>query len=227
MKILVTSGGTSEPIDSVRVITNQATGTLGKIIVETFLEAGHEVTLVTTPASKKPANHPDLKMEIVTSVDSLFNCLKNLVPQHDVIIHSMAVSDYKPVYMTDLREVKEAEHLEDLLEKSNQDKKISSKADTQVLFLKKTPKVIQYVKQWNPAITLVGFKLLVDVSKEELLKVARQSLKTNQADYILANDLTGISSNKHEAYLVDKNSETFVTSKEAIAKLILERVSHV
>lgn len=226
MKILVTSGGTSEPIDSVRVITNQATGTLGKIIVETFLEAGHEVTLVTTQTSKKPVSHPRLKLEIITNVDSLFTCLETLVPQHDVLIHSMAVSDYKPVYMTDLTEVKKTDSLEDLLEKSNQAKKISSKAETQVLFLKKTPKVIRYIKQWHPTITLIGFKLLVDVSKEELLEVARQSLKTNQADYILANDLTGISPNQHHAYLVDKDSETFVTSKEAIAKLILERVSH-
>lgn len=48
MKILITSGGTTEAIDSVRGITNHSTGRLGKVIAETFLNQGHEVTLITT-----------------------------------------------------------------------------------------------------------------------------------------------------------------------------------
>ena len=60
MKILVTSGGTSEAIDSVRSITNHSTGRLGKIITETLLAAGHEVCLITTPSALKPEPHPHL-----------------------------------------------------------------------------------------------------------------------------------------------------------------------
>ena len=48
MKILVTSGGTSEAIDRVRSITNHSTGRLGKVITETLLKAGHQVCLITT-----------------------------------------------------------------------------------------------------------------------------------------------------------------------------------
>ncbi len=58
MKILVTSGGTSEAIDSVRSITNHSTGHLGKIITETLLSAGHEVCLITTKRALKPEPHP-------------------------------------------------------------------------------------------------------------------------------------------------------------------------
>ncbi|MFV5772637.1 phosphopantothenate--cysteine ligase, partial [Pediococcus acidilactici] len=75
-----------------------------------------------------------------------------LVKAHDVFIHSMAASDYTPVYMTDLDEVENAEHISDLLTQQNTESKISSKADYQVLFLKKTPKVISLVKTWNPDI---------------------------------------------------------------------------
>ncbi|MCW3743629.1 hypothetical protein K6Y81_51135, partial [Burkholderia cenocepacia] len=60
MKILVTSGGTSEAIDSVRSITNHSTGHLGKIITETLLSAGHEVCLITTKRALKPEPHPNL-----------------------------------------------------------------------------------------------------------------------------------------------------------------------
>lgn len=226
MKILITSGGTTESIDSVRSITNHATGTLGATIADVFLTQGHSVTLVTTQAAKKPKNHPNLQTVLITNVASLMTTLEELVPQHDVMIHSMAVSDYTPVYMTEIEELKGASSIEELLNKSNTDKKISSASETQVLFLKKTPKVISYIKSWHPNIILVGFKLLVDVSKDELIDVARKSLIANHADYILANDLTNISPEQHRAYLVDGTTATLVTTKEEIAHFILERVTN-
>lgn len=224
MKILITSGGTTEAIDCVRGITNQATGNLGKIVAETFLAAGHEVSLVTTKTAVKPEQTPKLNIHLITDVASLMVCLKELVPQHDVLIHSMAVSDYTPVYMAGLDEVLATDR-EKLLTMTNQESKISSNEDYQLLLLKKTPKVISYIKTWNPQIRLVGFKLLVDVPKEELLAVARASLVKNQADYILANDLSQIGEGKHRAYLVDKETETQVETKEAIAQLLLERLT--
>ncbi len=76
-------------------------------------------------------------------------------------------------------------------------------------------------KKWNPAITLFGFKLLVNVPKEELFAVARQSIERNGADYILANDLKDIGENQHIAYLVDKTREIQAQTKDEIAQLIL------
>ncbi len=226
MKILITSGGTTEKIDSVRGITNHATGTLGKYIAETFLEKGYHVTLVTTKEAVKPKDHPLLTVQIITNVDSLLNKLEPLVKTHDVFIHSMAVSDYTPVYMTDLNEVEQAEHVSDLLNRQNTESKISSKEDYQVLFMKKTPKVISLVKTWNPDICLIGFKLLVNVSKDELFAVARESLQKNKARYILANDLTEITGDKHHAYLLDESHVYEADTKKAIANLIFERVTN-
>lgn len=224
MKILITSGGTTEKIDSVRGITNHATGTLGKYIAEAFLEKGYQVTLVTTKEAVKPKDHPLLTVQIITNVDSLLSTLEPLVKTHDVFIHSMAVSDYTPVYMTDLNEVEQAEHVSDLLNRQNTESKISSKEEYQVLFMKKTPKVISLVKTWNPDICLIGFKLLVNVSKDELFTVARESLQKNKACYILANDLTEIKGDKHYAYLLDESHVYEADTKKAIANLIFERV---
>lgn len=224
MKILITSGGTTEKVDSVRGITNHATGTLGKYIAEAFLKKGYQVTLVTTKEAVKPKDHPLLTVQIITNVDSLLSTLEPLVKTHDVFIHSMAVSDYTPVYMTDLNEVEQAEHVSDLLNRQNTESKISSKEDYQVLFMKKTPKVISLVKTWNPDICLIGFKLLVNVSKEELFTVARESLQKNKACYILANDLTEIKGDKHHAYLLDESHVYEADTKKAIANLIFERV---
>ncbi|MGT2832046.1 phosphopantothenate--cysteine ligase [Streptococcus halotolerans] len=225
MKILITSGGTTEAIDSVRGITNHSTGRLGKVVAETFLNQGHEVTLVTTKQALKPDSHPHLSLNLISSVTSLQKALESLVPKHHVLIHAMAVSDYTPVYMTDLEELKQTSNVDQLLEKNNTETKISSKSDYQVLFLKKTPKLISQVKQWNPSIQLIGFKLLVDVSKEELVSVARESLRKNRADLIVANDLSQITADAHQAWLVGHDIIQEASTKREIAQLIYKEVT--
>lgn len=182
------------------------------------------MTLVTTASAIKPKKRANLSIIEITDVNNLIETLEPLVKSHHVLIHSMAVSDYTPIYMTDLIEVEETSDLSQLLTKTNKERKISSQADYQVLFLKKTPKVISLVKQWNPSIQLIAFKLLVNVSKEELFQVARSSLKKNQADYILANDLTMISADKHLAYLLDDTNAYMAETKAEIADLIFEKV---
>jgi len=220
MNILITSGGTSEKIDRVRSITNHSTGRLGKIIAETLLDKGDQVTLVTTPKAVRPAAHPNLTIVQIENVAELLESLKPLVHTHDVLIHAMAVSAYTPVYMTGLEAVAASPDMTEFLNKTNSESKISSQDDVQVLFLKKTPKIISLVKKWNPDIRLIGFKLLVNVTKEELLKTARASLIKNQAEIIVANDLTEISNQEHSAYLVGKDTVIQAQSKEEIAQLL-------
>ena len=224
MKILVTSGGTSEAIDSVRSITNHSSGRLGKIITETLLEAGYEVCLITTLQAVKPVSHPNLTIIEIKNTADLLQVMKDKVTDYQVLIHSMAVSDYTPVYMASFDEIEASQDLTEFLDKKNQETKISSKEDVQVLFLKKNPKIISLVKEWNPNIHLIGFKLLVDVSQEHLIQIARESLEKNQADLIVANDLTQISSEQHKAYLVEKNSFQTAMSKQEIADLLLEKI---
>ena len=224
MKILVTSGGTSEKIDRVRSITNHSSGKLGKIITETLLEAGYEVCLITTLQAVKPVSHPNLTIIEIKNTADLLQVMKDKVTDHQVLIHSMAVSDYTPVYMAGFDEVEASQDLTEFLDKKNQETKISSKEDVQVLFLKKNPKIISLIKEWNPNIHLIGFKLLVDVSQEHLIQIARESLEKNQADLIVANDLTQISSEQHKAYLVEKNSFQTAMSKYEIADLLLEKI---
>ena len=154
MHILITSGGTSEAIDRVRAITNHSTGSLGKILAEMALAKGHQVTLITTPTALKPDPHPQLRLLLIQNVEELLTQMKTEVPQHQVLIHAMAVSDYTPVYMTGLEEVEKAQDLHTFIHRENQEAKISSKEEYQVLFLKKNPKIISLVKEWNPAIQL-------------------------------------------------------------------------
>lgn len=146
MKILVTSGGTSEAIDRVRSITNHSTGHLGLVITEALIKAGHEVCLITTSHAIKPASHPNLKIIEIKNTLDLLEEMRNLVKDYQVLIHSMAVSDYTPVYMTSIDEVQASQDISEFLTKHNTETKISSKEDAQILFLKKILRLFLWSK---------------------------------------------------------------------------------
>lgn len=150
MKLLITSGGTSEKIDQVRSITNHSTGKLGALIAESFLARGDQVTLVTTQSAVKPASHSNLTIQIIKNVQDLLETMQPLVKTHDVLIHSMAVSDYTPIYMAGFDQITASQDLTEFLNKTNVQGKISSQDDYQVLFLKQTPKIISQVKNGIP-----------------------------------------------------------------------------
>lgn len=99
------------------------------------------MTLVTAPSAVKPSVQEGLSVLEISTVADLIETLEPLVKTHDVLIHSMAVSDYTPVYMTDFEEVEHADNLAQFLTKQNTQTKISSQADYQVLFLKRRPKL--------------------------------------------------------------------------------------
>jgi phosphopantothenate--cysteine ligase len=182
------------------------------------------VTLITTPTALKPDPHPQLRLLLMQNVEELLTQMKTEVAHHQFLIHAMAVSDYTPVYMTGLEEVEKAQDLHSFIHRENQEPKISSKEEYQVLFLKKNPKIISLVKEWNPAIQLIGFKLLVDVSSEELIQVARESLVKNHASMIVANDLTKIQNGQHQAYLVTDDQVLEASTKTEIAEAILRYI---
>ena len=188
--------------------------------------ASHEVILLAGRGALLPKPHPQLTVLTITDVADLLAATTKWTPQADIFIHSMAVSDYTPVYMTDFDTVAASSNLQEFLAKSNTEDKIASQSDYQVLFLKKTPKVITSIKRHNPNIILFGFKLLVDVSKEHLISVARSALTQNQADYVLANDLTEITATMHHGLLISQNPKDAIIeayTKLDIADLIVRK----
>ena len=80
MHILITSGGTSEAIDSVRSITNHSTGEPRENPCEMALAKGHQVTLITTPTALKPDPHPQLRLLLIQNVEELLTQMKTGSP---------------------------------------------------------------------------------------------------------------------------------------------------
>jgi phosphopantothenoylcysteine synthetase/decarboxylase len=93
--------------------------------------------------------------------------------------------------------------------------------------LKSLPKLISGIKRKCPNTFLVGFKLLVDSTEKELITAAEQSIKQNDCDIILANDLRDIQNDNHTIHVVfkDKQRGNITLCKNDVENLAQEVVS--
>ena len=242
MKVLITAGGTSEPIDQVRSITNHASGTLGIEIAKVFLQNDVKIDYVVTKSAKKPAANEHLKMHLVNSTQEVYDCLKQLLTtqKYSAVIHTMAISDFTTQASLSIEDLttalNQAYQAKDQLQEEDlftlfasmanpTASKISSKTKGLVLSLQPTPKIIQSIKFWQPTTVLFGFKLLANVTEEKLLQVARNSLEKNQADFVIANDLSEIDTQQHHAYLLDTTGKVIAQGyqKSEIAQMIFKQ----
>lgn len=229
--VLITAGGTVEPIDGVRGITNFSGGGLGAMIAETLTDS--KVFLIKGKKSVMPKNiTPNMTIIETTDTKSVQEAIESVMNsnQVDYFIHAMAISDYTVDKVVSVEEL-----IDSIDENSTYSKndiinllknppfianrnKVSSTIKQPLIYLKQTPKIIATIKEKWPSVKLIGFKLLNGVSKEELIGVAMNSLKKTNAEYIVANDLTSISKTTHKAYIVNSNGVLLETpTKEDLA----------
>lgn len=203
--ILITSGGTQEYIDDVRVLTNISSGKLGALIAENM--DGATVHYVHGKNAAMPTVRPSGLHKAVTAMDA-YKVMKELVPSMDAVIHCMAVSDFT----------------------FKRDKAIKCKSSDPQAFIDYmrdtitvNPKIISEVKTWNPKTILVGFKFEVGLEHEDLIALARASIEKNHCDMVVANDKKEMNHYKeHIAYMVLPGEEGIssarLVGKEAIVE---------
>ncbi|MCL2087180.1 MAG: phosphopantothenate--cysteine ligase [Oscillospiraceae bacterium] len=239
MNILITAGGTSEKIDSVRKISNTATGRLGALIADEFNKNSAKIIYVCGENAVVPTGVTPIK---VTSSSALSDIMEQLLSEHrfDAVIHTMAVSDYTvrgALSVDDLaaavaKAIKPgdgAEQIKDIIllaaSQNVNSKKISSDVNNLMIFARKTPKIINMLKKLQPKTLLIGFKLLVGARFDELLDVGHELLVKNNCDYVFANDLEKINGDNHEGILIFPNrSYQKLHTKQEIAKAIVGRL---
>jgi phosphopantothenoylcysteine decarboxylase/phosphopantothenate--cysteine ligase len=145
MKILVTSGGTEEPIDDVRFVGNRSTGSLGAAIADEAVRRFHQVELLAGRSARAPSAWAVetglLRVERYTDSDGLAGLLaaRLAVLGADAVIHAAAVADFRPVPVPG---------------------KIAS-ADHEVLTLRmeRAPKLAPGIRDAAPGAVVVVFKL--------------------------------------------------------------------
>ncbi|AEY67954.1 phosphopantothenoylcysteine synthetase/decarboxylase [Clostridium sp. BNL1100] len=251
MVVLITAGGTTEKIDDVRAISNNSTGRLGTAIAEAFLNykstSIEKIYYVCGQSAVVPSSN---KVSIIRieSVAQLASALEEILASHkvDIVVHSMAVSDYgvdcvttkdsicKSIegYILENPEKIAALHPKDLAKNItdyvfsnsaiNNENKLSSDINDLIISLKKTPKIIGMIKKIQPETTLVGFKLLSNAAKEELIDIGYGLLERNNCEMVLANDMSRITNDSHTGHLIfrDKSYLTYQT-KAQIADAIV------
>ncbi|HEY9772179.1 MAG TPA: bifunctional phosphopantothenoylcysteine decarboxylase/phosphopantothenate--cysteine ligase CoaBC [Planktothrix sp.] len=162
-QILVTAGGTREPIDPVRFIGNRSSGKMGIAMADAAHARGAEVTLVSTVEVDRA--YPVL---LVETAHEMQETVEGEFDGCDALVMTAAVADYRPMAV------------------SNHKIKKSESEDLQ-LELTKNPDIIDLlgrVKRKDQVI--IGFA----AESEELLTNAAQKLKRKNLDVIVANDIT-------------------------------------
>lgn len=204
-KVLVTAGGTIEPIDDVRVLTNISSGKMGVALAEAATLAGAEVLLLRSKTSV--SSRLGIKELLFDTANSLDDLMKKYSLDYDICIHTAAVSDF---------EVKNKK-----FGKTTSDKPLA-------LELEPRKKILESIKTYNPNIFLVAFKAELNVSDEELVRLATTRLVKAHADLIVANDVgrknQGFQSDENEVFVIDtKNSVTHLplAAKSIIAQQII------
>jgi len=186
VRAVVTAGGTSEPIDDARVVTNFSTGRFGAALARALIQRGVDVTLLASRALAAHADWIDPRAQVVPfgSAAELRDALHNaLSTPPDLVFMAAAVSDYAPVPF---------------------EGKIRSDADELVVRMTRNPKLLPTLRAACPNAVLCGFKLLSRVSSTELVDVARRQIDANNLDLCLANDLAELGA-LHPAWIVDRS----------------------
>lgn len=184
IKILVTAGGTSEPIDDVRVISNISTGKTAAFLADQLILSGMEIHFFHAKTSARP-NSFCQKTEFTSfsDLETKLNFILNN-EKFDWIIHAAAISDYS---------VKKT------------DGKISSQSDELLLHLTKNKKLISEIKKQSANSKLIGFKL-TSGNDEKLIedKVKKLFIESN-CDFVIQNDWINIEKGNHSFNFYQKN----------------------
>ena len=194
-KILITCGPTGVPIDTMRIISNLSSGTLGQMIARDFAKAGAKVTLLEGPVTK-PLKSGSIKILKFVFFDEFIELIKKeLRKKYDICIHAAAVSDYKI--------------------KRPRKTKMSSQLKTLVLELVPTQKIINDIKRLNKKLFLVGFKLESKTTKASAKQRSKVLFRKGKCDLVVANSIQG---QKYLGYILDKRY-TFLAYKRSRREL--------
>ncbi|MGA9370897.1 MAG: bifunctional phosphopantothenoylcysteine decarboxylase/phosphopantothenate--cysteine ligase CoaBC [Solirubrobacterales bacterium] len=206
LRVLVSAGGTREPIDPVRFIGNRSSGRMGLALAERAARRGAEVTLVAANVSL-PAPPGVRRVDVETAAE-LAGALEREFDSSDVLVMAAAPADFRPKRAAGEKIHRESgggfeldlEATEDILASLTADRREDQ--------------------------TIVGFAAETDADPER----AREKLERKGADAIVFNDVSrseiGFESSENEVVIVEHSGEHPVplSSKGKVADAILDRV---
>ncbi len=163
VNVVISAGGTREPIDAVRVIANRSSGKQGYAIADEALARGATVTLVTTVDRATPHGATAVRVETAAQMQA---AMTELAPSADVVIMAAAVADFRPV--------QPADH------------KLKKRDGIPQIVLESTPDILAGLGANKPSRQiLVGFAAETD----DVAANAQRKLTDKHLDLVVANDV--------------------------------------
>ncbi len=204
MTVLITAGGTREPIDAVRYIGNRSSGKMGNALAQVAAARGAKVTLVT--AAPPPDIMTDVSVIEVETAAEMADAVWSRAGDCDIAIMAAAVADFRPADPTE--------------------SKIRRSDGTPVIDLEPTPDVLEGVSEADARPFLVGFAAEVGSLDAAISKAQRKGV-----DLLVANDVarpgSGFGSDTNEVTLItpDGNATALpLMSKLEVATAIWDAV---
>ena len=209
LRVLVTAGGTREPIDPVRFVGNRSSGKMGYAVAERAARRGAAVTLVTTIG--RPTNNSGITVERVETADDMARAVLSRFADADVVVMAAAVADFRP--------------------KAVADEKLKKRDGVPEVVLEPTPDVLAVLGERKvPGQLLVGFAAETDHVEQH----AAEKLAAKRLDMMVANDVSaadsGFEVDTNRAILLyssGSREETPLLAKRELADLLLDRVAAV
>ena len=209
-KIVVTAGGTQEPLDPVRLLTNRSSGKQGYAIAQTALEMGAQVALITTPTALTPP--VGAQVIHVETAKQMLEAVLTESAKSDALIMAAAVADFRP--------------------KDKAKDKIKKEGGIPQIELESTEDILKAVAEQRSKINcphvVVGFA----AESRDLLENASHKLKSKGLDFIAANDISlsgagfAVETNRVTLLFVDGRKEPLpLMSKTQVAEVMLGWVS--
>ena len=201
-KIVISAGGTQEPIDPVRVITNNSSGKMGYAIAEAARDRGAEVILITAPTTLP--DPPSITVKNVTTAAEMCSLVLSEVIDSDALIMSAAVADYRP--------------------KTSAEQKIKKSNSGLTIDLTKTEDILEKA---TGNFVKVGFS----AESENLVSNATEKIGRKSLDLIVANDITdpdsGFGKDTNKVVIIDDQLQAEhlpILTKYDVGNEILNRV---
>ena len=209
--VVVTAGGTREPIDAVRVIANRSTGKQGYAIATEAVARGAKVTLISTSDLPTPFG---VNLVQVETAQQMMDAVNTEAKSADVVVMAAAVADVRPVRAA--------------MHKLKKDPLTGLICDLGSIELEATPDILAGLGKSKPAgQVLVGFA----AETENLVANAQSKLDRKGADLIVANDVSqagvGFAHTTNAVTLVARGAEPVevaLADKRSIARSILNAV---
>jgi phosphopantothenoylcysteine decarboxylase / phosphopantothenate---cysteine ligase len=212
-RLLVTAGGTQEPIDPVRYIGNRSSGRMGAVIAEEAMKRGAKVTLVAGASSVRLPPGADIVR--VRTAAEMRDAVVTRAGAADAVVMAAAVADFKPAEDTP-RKLKKSEGVPEVT-------------------LVPTPDILAelgaHPELRKPGGVLVGFAAETEQNLERLKAAAEAKRASKNADMVVANDVgssdSGFEVNTDRAVIagIDGTNEVGMVTKRELAGLVLDRVA--